>query len=86
MVTNPILIAVYNFTSFAHRGCILKVLRLRQGFPVVLMFIQLNETSVGTSTALTEEKVRNEIQRLSPSLCIHVCLEIQAKDLVHYYL
>lgn len=51
---------------------------------MALIFIQLYETSVGTSTALTEEKVRNEIQRLSPSLCIHVCLEIQAKDLAHY--
>ena len=51
---------------------------------MALMFIQLNETSVGTSTALTEEKVRNGIQRLSPSLRIHVCLEIQAKDLAHY--
>lgn len=51
---------------------------------MVLMFIQLNEASVGTSTSLIEEKVRNEIQRFSPSLCIHVCLEIQAKYLAHY--
>jgi len=53
---------------------------------MVLMFIQLNETSVGISKALTEEKVRNEIQRLSPPLRNHVCHEIQTKYLAHYEL